>query len=140
MIRPLIVLAGVSLAFLAMNEAFGYAVSYKIGYGAFTLMAAMISLTFLWLWARCATPLAIGMSFGWAGAASVMGWWWSFNVLHQPEWMVHSPILLLFLSIYFVGAVLHFQVIGRSLGSRERSFIYPVGGSILLSVVAHLLF
>jgi len=140
MIRPLILLAGVCLAFLVMNETFGYEVSYRIGYGAFTLMAAMISLTFLWLWARRATPLAIGMSFGWAGAASVMGWWWSFNVLHQPEWMSHNPVLLMFLSVYYVGAVLHFQVIGRSLGRRQKSFLIPIGGSILASAMVHFLF
>ena len=43
-----------------------------IAYRAMTLMAAMISLTFLWLWARRATPLALGMSLSWAGASSVM--------------------------------------------------------------------
>ena len=137
MTGPLILLAAASLAFLLLNQMVGYETSYRIGYGAFTLMAAMISLTFLWLWAKRATPLAIGMSFGWAGAASVMGWWWSFNVLQQPAWMAKHPVLLVFLSAYFVGAVLHFQVIGRSFGARSKSFLYPVGASLVLSAVAH---
>lgn len=139
MTQPLSILAGVSLAFLVLNEAFGYRTSYQIGYGAFTLMAAMISLTFLWLWARRATPLAMGMSFGWAGAASVMGWWWSYNVLHQPEWMNGNPSLFVFLSVYFVGAVLHFQVIARSFGARGRAFLIPIGACLATSVVVHLL-
>ena len=64
-------------ALLALSYAtLGYQPTYQIAYGALTLMAAMISLTFLWLWARRATPLALGMSLSWAGASSVMGWWW----------------------------------------------------------------
>ena len=140
MSRPFVLLAGVCLAFLVMNETFGYETSYRIGYGAFALMAAMISLTFLWLWARRATPLAMGMSFGWAGAASVMGWWWSFNVLHQPEWMTHNPVLLMFLAVYYVGAMMHFQVIGRSFGHRERAFLLPVIASLVVSSVVHFAF
>ncbi len=139
MTRPLILLALASLVFLASNEAFGYGAAYRIAYGAFTLMAAMISLIFLWLWARRATPLAIGMSFGWAGAASVMGWWWTFNVLQGPEWMVDNPLLLVFLSVYFVGATLHFQVISRSFGTDERGWIWPVATSLAVSLAVHLL-
>ncbi len=139
MSRPIILLSAVGLAFLIMNEFFGFETSYRIGYGAFTLMAAMISLTFLWLWARRATPLAMGMSFGWAGAASVMGWWWSFSALHQPDWMVENPVLLMCLSVYCVGAMLHFQVIGRSFGHREKFFLLPVGGSVVVSALVHFL-
>jgi hypothetical protein len=64
-------------AMLVIYAALGYEAAYEISYGAFTLMAAMVSLTFLWVWMQRATPLAVGMSFGWAGAASVMGWWWT---------------------------------------------------------------
>ncbi|NNE81261.1 MAG: hypothetical protein HKN18_13420 [Silicimonas sp.] len=134
--QPLILLAATVLVFLALNHTLDYQDSYEIGYGAFTLMAAMISLTFLWLWARRATPLAMGMFFGWGGAASIMGWWWIFQILHQPPWMTENPLLLGLLSIYFVGAILHFQVIGRSFGLSERVFIVPVAGSVLVSVLA----
>ena len=68
----------VSLA--AANVVLGYEVTYQIAYGSFTLVAAIISLTFLWLWYARATPLASGMALGWAGASSVMGWWWGFNI------------------------------------------------------------
>ena len=58
-------------ALLALSYAtLGYQPTYQIAYGALTLMAAMISLTFLWLWARRATPLALGMSLSWASVRS----------------------------------------------------------------------
>ena len=91
MIQPLILLAGISAAFMILNQTLGYRMSFDIGYGAFTLMAAMISATFLWLWVRRATPLAMGMAFGWAGAASVMGWWWMFNLWKKPPVIIDSP-------------------------------------------------
>ena len=135
MIQPLILLAVTGLIFLVLNQTLDYGMSYQIGYGAFTLMAAMISLTFLWLWARRATPLAMGMFFGWAGAASIMGWWWLFHVLHQPAWMEENPVLFGLLSVYFVGAVLHFQVIARSFGLPEGMFVWPIAGSMLVSAL-----
>ena len=136
MTQPLILLAGVCLVFLTLNVTVDYRTTYQIGYGAFTLMAAMISLTFLWLWMRRATPLAMGMFYGWAGAASVMGWWWVYHLLHQPSVMEDSPVLFALLSVYFVGAVLHFQVIGRSFGLSAHAVIWPIAGSVLISLFA----
>lgn len=124
-------------ALLSLYAAVGYEAAYEISYGAFTLMAAMVSLTFLWLWAQRSTPLAIGMAFGWAGAASVMGWWWIFNLLDRPDRMLENATLFICLSVYFVGAVMHFAVIGRSLGLARGLWAIPVAGAIALSAVLH---
>ena len=136
MMQPLILLAVISAAFIGANQTLGYRVSFDIGYGAFTLMAAMISLTFLWLWARRATPLAMGMAFGWAGAASVMGWWWMYNLLRKPAVMIDSPLMFLLLSVYFVGAILHFQVIWQTFGARNRLYVLPIAVCLIVSVLA----
>lgn len=124
-------------AMLLLYAAVGYKAAYEISYGAFTLMAAMVSLTFLWLWMQRSTPLAIGMAFGWAGAASVMGWWWIFNLLDRPGQMLENATLFICLSVYFVGAVMHFAVIGRSLGLPRGLWALPVAGAIALSAVLH---
>ena len=102
-------------------------------------MAAMISLTFLLLWAKRATPLAMGMAFGWAGASSVMGWWWLYNLLGEPSAMKSNPILLMFLSVYFSGAVMHFMVIERSFGSHGHVFVVPVALAMLVSMFLNFL-
>lgn len=128
----------VAAAFAASKAEFGYWPVYQVGYGAFTLMAAMISLTFLWLWARKETPLALGMSFSWAGAASVMGWWWVFNVLSRPVAMAESELLFLFLAVYFVGAVLHFAAIMRSFDFCVPGYALPVGVSLVVAVAVEL--
>ena len=116
----------------------GHEEVYAISYGAFALIAASISVTFFWLWLKRATPLALGMSFGWAGAASVMGWWWGFRLAGKPVGMAESPVLMVFLAIYFVGAILHFQVIGRSFGWRPNATWVPVSLAVLISVMVPL--
>lgn len=118
--------------------ALGYDAAYQIGYGALTLMAAMISATFAILWVTRATPLALGMAFSWAGAASVLGWWWLWNLMERPAEMRDSAVLFGFLSLYFVGAILHFMVIQRSLCLRERTFLVPVAISVAVSALLHL--
>ena len=139
MTNPIFLLATTSLFFLLCYVTFGYGAAYQIGYGAFTLMAAMISLTFLLLWAKRATPLAMGMAFGWAGASSVMGWWWLYNLLGEPSAMKSNPILLMFLSVYFSGAVMHFMVIERSFGSHGHVFVVPVALAMLVSMFLNFL-
>ena len=136
MIQPLILLVAISAAFMVVNQTLGYRMSFDIGYGAFTLMAMMISATFLWLWMRRATPLAMGMAFGWAGAASVMGWWWMYNLLSKPPVVIDSPLMYLLLSVYFVGAILHFQVIWQTFGARNRLYILPIAVCVAASVLA----
>lgn len=132
----LIVIAGM---FLSSNAIIGFPRSYTIGYGAFTIMAAFVSLTFLWLWARRATPLAMGMFFGWAGAASVIGWWWLYSLDGRPAFVLQSPVFFGFMSIYFVGAILHFQVIWQSFGAQGRGYYAPVVLSLLVSVAVEAL-
>ena len=139
MIQPIAFLIAVSAIFLISNAVLGYDRTYAVGYGAFALMAAMVSVTFLWLWVRRATPLAIGMFFGWGGAASVMAWWWMYALLGHPVAMVDSPLLFLLLSVYFVGAILHFKVIATSFGIRGRTYLVPVGASLLGSVAVQFL-
>lgn len=123
------------VAMFLIYAGFGYEAAYEIGYGAFALMAAMVSLTFLWLWAERATPLAVGMAFGWAGAASVMGWWWVYSLTGAPHAMRQNATLFLFLSVYFVGAVLHFAVIGRSLGLARWLWAAPAAFAVAASAL-----
>lgn len=135
--EPLILLGAVSVILMLTSGALGYHTAYSISYGAFSIMAAGISGTFFWLWARRTTPLALGMAFGWAGAASVMGWWWIYSLAEQPDGMKDSPVLFFFLAIYFVGSILHFQVIGRSFGT-GRNFVWlPVAVAIVASIFLH---
>ena len=135
MTKPIILLIFFVAGFELFHAVFGYDVAYQVGYGAFATLAAFISLTFLWLWARRSTPLALGMAFGWAGAASVMAWWWMYNVLDRPAAMVESSALFLFLSIYFVGAIQHLEVIGRSFGVSRRVAMLPVVFALVVSAV-----
>lgn len=138
--RVSVLLAVVVALFWAVFAAMGYEATYQLAYGAFTLMAAMISLTFLWLWAVRATPLALGMSFSWAGAASVVGWWWVYNLLSQPAIMRENEVLFVFLSFYFVGAILHFAVIERSFRRDGALFVIPVLISLAVSAAIRLAF
>jgi len=131
--------AAVALMILGLDTAFGYRAAYAVSYGAIAMMGATISLTFLWLWWKRTTPLALGMSLSWAGAASVMGWWWLYSVLGGPDGMDQSVALLMFVSLYCVGAILHFGVIQRSLDLPRTAYLVPVLGSVILSALVHLL-
>jgi len=115
----------------------GYEAAYEIGYGALAIMAMMIFATFLWLWHERATPLALGMAFSWLGAASVMGWWWIYNISGRPSGMVQNEWLFVFLSAYFVGAGLHFFVVERSFGLRHWMFVVPIAAATTISAVIH---
>lgn len=116
--------------------AWGYETVYLIAYGAISLMSLMIAATFLWLYLERATPLALGMAYGWAGAGLVLGWWYLYTLLGRPAWAENSPILFVILPFYFVGAILHFSVIQRSFGRHGLRFLLPVGVSLALSALA----
>jgi hypothetical protein len=139
MIRPILLLCAIAGLFLATHVVFGFATAYLVGYGAFALMAAVISATYFWLWSRRATPLALGMAFGWAGAASLIGWRWVFELTDRSDWMTENPLLFLCLSLYFVGALLHLQVIGRSFELSERTPVLAFLGTVFASMVVALL-
>ena len=128
----------VAMAFVGLDFAFGYQTAYAISYGAIALMAVAISLTFLWLYVQRTTPLALGMSFSWAGAASVMGWWWLYNTFDKPAAMDESEVLFIFVALYFVGAIMHFGVIVVSLNLPRPLFVLPILGSLLISAAIHL--
>ncbi len=133
--RAIVLFAGLVLVFELGVHLLGYASTYKVGYGAISIMGVVIALTFLWLWWVRATPLALGMAFSWAGAGSVMGWWWSFNVLGRPEVMHDNKALFVFLSLYIVGALMHFRVIQQALSLPREVFWLPVGGATLISLM-----
>jgi hypothetical protein len=97
-----------------------------IAQGATALVALIIAVTFLWLWARRTTPLALGMALSWAGAGLMLGWWWAYGVMDRPAAMLASPVLLHFLALYAVGAVLHLSVIARSFDLPERGMVLPM--------------
>ncbi|MBT8416593.1 MAG: hypothetical protein KJO42_04065 [Silicimonas sp.] len=126
-------------AMVVIYAGLGYEATYAITYGAFALMAAMVSLTFMWLWRVRATPLAGGMAFSWAGASSVIGWWWAYSYLNHPALMFENAAFFVCLAIYFVGALMHFAVIGRSLGVRRPLWTAPVAGALAISTFLYLL-
>ncbi|MFT6425851.1 MAG: hypothetical protein ACJAYH_000905 [Celeribacter sp.] len=105
-----------------------------IGYGAICVMALVISGTFFWLWQVRATPLALGMSFSWAGLGLTLGWWWAMQLRLSSVWGVEAAVLFAFLSLLMAGAVLHFAVIQGSFGYHGLSFLVPVIGALLLSL------
>ena len=97
-----------------------------VAQGATAIVALVIAGTFLWLWVRRTTPLALGMALSWAGAGLMLGWWWAYGLLGRPAAMLASPVLLHFLALYSVGAVLHLAVIARSFDMPERGMILPM--------------
>lgn len=135
MTKPIVLLISIAAAFAGAETVLGYSLVYRVGYGAFAILAVVISATFFWLWAKRSTPLALGMAFGWAGAASVIAWWWLRNLLDRPEWMQESSVLFVFLSVYLVGAIMHLDVIGRSFSLSRIATYAPVVGAFLLSLV-----
>ena len=133
--QALFLLAGVLVVLLLAYAALGFDLVYHLTYGVVTAMAAVIAGTFLWLWWARATPLALGMAFSWAGATSVMGWWWAFTLAGHPPAMIQHPAIFLFPAAYLVGAILHFQVINRTLGLSEGvAWMLPT--IILVALVA----
>ncbi|MGH1369244.1 MAG: hypothetical protein ACRBCL_11575 [Maritimibacter sp.] len=112
---------------------FGYEAMLMIAYGAISIMAMMISATFLWLWFERTTPLALGMAYSWAGTGLITGWWWWVKLMGSPAWVRGHPGIFGVLGLCFVGAVLHFAVIHRSFGYHGAIFVWPIAVAIGLS-------
>ena len=128
---------GLLAALWGLQAAAGFRVAAQLAYGGLTALALAIAATFLWLWRERATPLALGMAFSWAGAASVTGWWSWARRLDSAEWMRGNPVLFLCLALYMTGAILHFAVIGRSLDRRARDgLILGTAAAAALAIVA----
>lgn len=139
--RQAFVLLGVVAGVFAVIDAvFGHHIAIVVAFGSISVMALMIAVTFFWLWRRRETPLALGMSFSWAGAASVLGWWWLFHVLDQPDSMRNGSIIFLFLALYFVGAIQHFRVMQRSMNLGAHALLFPVALAISISISASIAF
>lgn len=117
---------GTTLSLVVISLSNGFYVAITVATGAVVTMALSISATFFWLWRARATPLALGMGFSWIGTAGVLGWWWLYNRLGAPSEMLENELLFVFVSAYFVGAILHFEVIVRSLGRRSVLLFVPV--------------
>lgn len=54
--------------------------------------------------------------------------------------MLASEVLLAFLSLYFVGAILHFAVMQRSLGLHGGPFAVPLPGATIVSALINAAF
>lgn len=126
-----VILGAIHATFLTQ----GFPDTAEIAFGALTVMAVMISATFLWLWGMRLSPLSLGMAFTWAGVAMVMGWWWLHSLLGAPAWMIRSEVLLAFVAVMLTGAVLHFEVIETSFGYRRGAFLLPVGGALAMALM-----
>lgn len=133
--QAVLLIAASSALLLAFGLGFGWHATFRIAHGAITIMSALIAGTFLWLWRENATPLALGMGLSWAGTASVMGWWWRFDLLGRPDGIAESEILIALLALQLAGAVLHFDVIQSSMGLGRRFAILPVAAAILASAL-----
>lgn len=133
--HAILLLAVTTGALVALSLGVGWSATFRIAHGAITIMSALISVTFLWLWRENATPLALGMGLSWAGTASVMGWWWRYELIGRPEASAESEVLIAMLALPLAGAVLHFDVIQSSMGLGRRFTILPVAAAICLSAL-----
>lgn len=54
--------------------------------------------------------------------------------------MQDNSFLFVLLSLYFVGATLHFVTIQRTLGWHGKAFLLPVIGSFVVALTVNLIF
>ena len=115
MSRPILLFLGVYVGLTTLDRTLGYDVAYDVGYGAISLMAIVISVTFLWLWRIRGTPMAMGMAVSWGGCFGLIGYWWVFaQIGRRPTSGAEHDILFAFIALYLAGAVLHLAVISRA--------------------------
>lgn len=116
-----LIVAGVALG--------GYASVYQLSFGTFAVMATAIGATFFWLYRKRSTPLALGMALSWAGSAGMIGWWYVFALFDRPDGMIDNSLLFAFLATHMTGALMHFRVIGSTLGwGRGTWLLVPLAG------------
>lgn len=109
-----------------------------IGFAATLLIAAVNSVTFLWLWHVRATPLALGMAVSWAGQAALSALWCFTGMPDAGRWLDWAGPIFLFLSMYIVGGGLHIAVIQNSTGSMRTAAIWPVIALAAVALGVHL--
>lgn len=115
MSRTILLTLGIYAALSTINRTLGFDAAYDLGYGAISLVAIVISVTFAWLWRVRATPMAMGMALSWAGCHGLVGYWWVYNQIGRgPGTVIEHDILFAFISLYFAGAVLHLSVISKA--------------------------
>ena len=116
--------------FLAAQGLLGFRVAASLGFGLVIVTAAINALTFMWLWWARTTPLALGMTFSWAGQALLTIW---FYLQLGPQlwyWNERNILLFLLLSLYLVGGGLHIAVMQRSMELPRTMMIAPFAAAI----------
>ena len=115
MSRTILLTLGIYVALSTVNRTLGFDVAYDLGYGAISLLAIVISVTFAWLYRVRATPMAMGMALSWAGCHGLVGYWWVYNqVGRKPSTLLEYDVLFAFIALYFTGAILHLSVISKA--------------------------
>ena len=115
MSRSILLALGIYVMLSTINRTMGFNAAYDLGYGAISLVAIVISVTFAWLWRVRATPMALGMALSWAGCHGLVGYWWVYNQIgRDPSGFFEHDLLFAFISLYFTGAILHLSVISRA--------------------------
>lgn len=135
MTRALGLLALILLALALLARPFGLVIAQDVARAALAAMAATLAGTFLWLWREKATPLALAMTFSWAGASALMGWRVMQDVLGQPAWMLENPLLLGVLGVYLTGTLLHVEAIRRAFGLGQVALVFLLGGTLGAAVL-----
>ncbi|SIN86879.1 hypothetical protein [Vannielia litorea] len=135
MMRALGLLAVILLALGLVSRPFGPPAAQELARVALVAMAATLAGTFLWLWREKATPLALAMTFSWAGASALMGWRLVQDLLGHPLWMGESPMLLGVLGVYLTGTLLHVEAIRRAFGLGQVALVFLLGGTLGAAVL-----
>lgn len=125
MIRSIALWVAFVVTMLGMLGIVGYGPVYSVMYLAITIWAYFIAATFAFLYYRQRTKLALGMFWSWAGTGSIQGWWWLYNYMGAPEWMVNNPMLFAGIACYATGAVIHFQSFRNATEIPNRIWEWP---------------
>lgn len=130
MTRALGLMALILLVLGVLARPLGLVTAQDLARAALVAMAATLAGTFLWLWREKATPLALAMTFSWAGASALLGWRVAQDMLGHPAWMVESPLLLGVLGVYLTGTLLHVEAIRRAFGLGQVALVFVLGGTL----------
>jgi hypothetical protein len=132
--RPLVLFFGIFAVVWLWQ---GYDVAFFVAYGMAAAMASVIAVTFLWLWRRRSTPLALGMALCKIGYATVFLWYAVHKIRGNPVWQFDHGVFLFFVATYFVGAAMHFAVMEVTMKKGPWFFILPVAvAAVILLVIA----
>lgn len=133
MTRAMALLGAIVTLLSALAARLGMGVAQDVARVALVLLGGGIAAIFLWLWHERATPLALAMTFSWAGATAAMGWWLATDLAAGAR--VAQPVLLGFLAVYLTGTLLHLQAIRDAFGLGRVALVSVIGGAAAASVV-----